>query len=182
MAQAETMRAIEEVRQRRRGAVRVVGMGVLESIDAGCFHEAQGLSSLPVAEAVSPVLQGDTRPKAEALGFPMIGATRSWGVRSLVMAVEGAVGDEGFAGGLLEDDLAGAEELVYFVALFEGDEEEFAGACCPIGRRGRRRLGRWAGRRGRCCRRAWRWCGRRRGRRGGRGRRGWRSRRPGRRR
>ena len=34
-------------------------------------------------------------------------------------AVEGAVGDEGFAGGLLEDDLAGAEELVDGVALLD---------------------------------------------------------------
>ena len=34
---------------------------------------------------------------------------------------------------MLEDDLAGAEELVYCVAFFEGDEEEFARAFAPVG-------------------------------------------------
>ena len=49
---------------------------------------------------------------------------------------QGAISDEGFAGGLLEDDLAVAEELVDGVALFEGDEEEFAGAVAPLGEEG----------------------------------------------
>ena len=45
--------------------------------------------------------------------------------------IERAVGEEGFAGGFFEEDLVGAEELVDFVALFEGDEEDFAFAGAP---------------------------------------------------
>ena len=74
----------------------------------------------------------------------------------------GAVGEEGFAGGFFEEDLVVAEELVDVVALFEGDEEDFALAVPQMLRRscGVRKM---AGRRGRCSRRAWRWSGRRRG-------------------
>ena len=47
------------------------------------------------------------------------------------LVVEGTVGVEGLAGGLLEEDLVVAEEAVDVVALFERDEEDFAVARCP---------------------------------------------------
>ena len=45
--------------------------------------------------------------------------------------VERAVGEEGFAGGLFEQDLVISEEMVDDVALFEGDEEYLALAGAP---------------------------------------------------
>ena len=45
--------------------------------------------------------------------------------------IEWPVGEEGFAGGLLEEDLVVAEEVVDVVALFEGDEENLALAGAP---------------------------------------------------
>ncbi len=33
----------------------------------------------------------------------------------------------------MEDDLARAEEMVDYIALFEGDEEKFARAASPLG-------------------------------------------------
>ena len=54
--------------------------------------------------------------------------------------------------------------MVDFVAFFEGDEEDFARRRCPMcSRRSVRGEEDVAGRRGRWCRRAWRWSGRRRG-------------------
>ena len=53
-----------------------------------------------------------------------------WSGRT-VRVVQGAVGVEGFAGGFFEEDFVVAEEMVDFVALFEGDEEDFAVAFAP---------------------------------------------------
>ncbi len=47
--------------------------------------------------------------------------------------VEGAVGEEGFAGGFGEEDLVAAEELIDFTAMFERNEEDFAFSGGPGG-------------------------------------------------
>jgi hypothetical protein len=47
--------------------------------------------------------------------------------------VEGPIGEESLAGGLFEEELAGAEEAVNFVAAFQRDEEELARAGSPLG-------------------------------------------------
>jgi len=44
---------------------------------------------------------------------------------------QGAVSEEGFAGGLLQENRAVAEELVDFIAFFQRDEEDFALAFAP---------------------------------------------------
>ena len=49
------------------------------------------------------------------------------------LAVEGSVGDEGLSGGLFEEELVGAEEMVGLVAAVERDEEDFAFAGAPLG-------------------------------------------------
>src|SRR5438552_18884138 len=47
--------------------------------------------------------------------------------------IEGTVGEEGFAGGLFDEDLVISEEAVDVVALFQGDEEDLARAGAPGG-------------------------------------------------
>jgi len=49
------------------------------------------------------------------------------------LGVERAVGDEGFAGGLFQDDLALAEQAVDIVAPLQRYEEDFAWAAAPLG-------------------------------------------------
>ena len=52
----------------------------------------------------------------------------------LRLVIEGAVGEEGFAGGFFEQDGSlAAEEVFGFVTLFEGDEEDLALAVAPFG-------------------------------------------------
>src|ERR1035441_9522654 len=72
-------------------------------------------------------IMGDRLPMIWAMGL-----RRTWGIR-LGSLVQRAVGDEGFAGGLFEDDLARAEQAVDIVAAFERDEEELARAGSPLG-------------------------------------------------
>ena len=45
--------------------------------------------------------------------------------------VEGAVGEEGFAGGFFEEDLVVAEKVVDSSRFSSGDEEDLAFACAP---------------------------------------------------
>ena len=53
---------------------------------------------------------------------------RSWVEVAGRIGIQRAVGEEGLAGGLLEEELARAEEAVYIVAAFQRDEEELARA------------------------------------------------------
>ncbi len=49
------------------------------------------------------------------------------------LAIQGAVGEESFAGGLLKQKGRGAaKEVVSLVALFEGDEEDLALPFAPL--------------------------------------------------
>jgi hypothetical protein len=68
----------------------------------------------------------------DGLGVPA--ARGELGVRcqlSVLSFVERAVGVEDFAGALFEEEFVVAEKLVDFVALFDGDEENFARAFAP---------------------------------------------------
>ena len=52
-------------------------------------------------------------------------------IYDFIAFIEGAVGVEGFAGAFFEKNFVVAEEMVDFVAFFDGDEEDLAVAFTP---------------------------------------------------
>ena len=54
-------------------------------------------------------------------------------IYDVIAFIEGAVGVEGFAGAFFEKNFVVAEEMVDFVAFFDGDEEDLAVAFAPGG-------------------------------------------------